>query len=102
VRISDFDYDLPAELIAQRPLPDRDSSRMLVVNRATGVFEDATFTSIGNYLQAGDCLVLNNTKVFPARLLGRRMPTGGNVEILLLREIEAAKWEVGLNLLNRC
>jgi S-adenosylmethionine:tRNA ribosyltransferase-isomerase len=94
VRISDFDYDLPEELIAQRPLPERDASRMLVVNRADGAFEDTTFSSLGNYLQAGDCLVLNNSKVFPARLQGRRIPSGGSIEILLLREIEAGKWQV--------
>jgi S-adenosylmethionine:tRNA ribosyltransferase-isomerase len=94
VRISDFDYELPEELIAQHPLPNRDASRMLVVNRATGTCEDREFVSLPDYLHAGDCLVLNNTKVFPARLLGRRIPTGGRVEVLLLREVETAKWQV--------
>ncbi len=94
MHISDFDYELPEELIAQHPLPERDASRMLVVNRAAGRFEDSRFGSLPNYLQAGDCLVLNNTKVFPARLLGRRIPTGGSIEILLLRELQAGKWQV--------
>jgi len=94
VRISDFDYELPEELIAQRPLAERDASRMLVVNRATTTCEDRQFISLPNQLRAGDCLVLNNTKVFPARLLGRRIPTGGSVETLLLREIETGEWQV--------
>jgi S-adenosylmethionine:tRNA ribosyltransferase-isomerase len=94
VHISDFDYELPEELIAQHPLPERDASRMLVVNRATATFEDREFTSFPGYLGAGDCVVLNNTRVFPARLLARRTPTGGRVEILLLRELEAGKWQV--------
>ena len=93
MHISDFDYELPEELIAQQPLPERDASRMLVVNRATQTLEDGHFVSLPDYLRAGDCLVLNNTKVFPARLLGHRLPTGGSVEILLLREIEAGKWQ---------
>jgi len=94
VHISDFDYELPEELIAQHPLPKRDASRMLIVNRATRAFEDKHFVSLPDYLRAGDCLVLNNTKVFPARLLGRRFPTSGRVEILLLRELETGKWQV--------
>jgi S-adenosylmethionine:tRNA ribosyltransferase-isomerase len=94
VRISDFDYELPEELIAQHPLPQRDASRMLVLNRAAASFEDRQFLSLPDYLQAGDCLVVNNTKVFPARLLGRRIPTGGNVEVLLLTEIKPLTWQV--------
>ncbi len=94
MHISDFDYELPEELIAQHPLPERDASRMLVVNRADGSLEDEQFTSLPIYLRAGDCLVLNNTKVFPARLLGQRIPTGGSVEVLLLREIELLTWQV--------
>src|SRR5512138_1649266 len=66
---------------------------MLIVHRATGAFEDKHFISLPDYLRAGDCLVLNNTRVFPARLLGHRLPTGGRVEILLLRELEAGKWQ---------
>jgi S-adenosylmethionine:tRNA ribosyltransferase-isomerase len=94
VLISDFDYELPEELIAQQPLPQRDASRMLVVNRGTGTFEDKDFRSLANYLNAGDCLVLNNTRVFPARLTGRRVPTGGSVEVLLLSELEPFLWQV--------
>jgi len=94
VHISDFDYELPEELIAQHPLPERDASRMLVVNRAMGTFEDRQFLSLSDYLHAGDCLVLNNTKVFPARLRGRRMPTGGSIEVLLLNEIRPFTWQV--------
>lgn len=94
MRISDFDYELPHELIAQQPLPQRDASRMLVVNRTTGRFEDKQFRLLGSYLRAGDCLVLNNTKVFPARLLGRRLPTGGSIEVLLLSEVEPLVWHV--------
>ena len=94
MRISDFDYELPVELIAQHPLPERDASRMLVVNRADGSLEDQQFISLASYLRAGDCLVLNNTKVFPARLLGQRIPTGGSVEVLLLREIQPLTWQV--------
>jgi len=94
VRISDFDYELPEELIAQHPLRLRDASRMLVVNRADGTLRDEQFVSLPTYLRAPDCLVLNNTKVFPARLIGRRVPSGGTVEVLLLREIDADVWQV--------
>lgn len=94
MRISDFDYDLPDELIAQHPLERRDASRMLVVTRSAGTFAGDKFASLPGYLRAGDCLVLNNTKVFPARLVGERTPTGGTVEILLLRETGAGVWQV--------
>lgn len=94
MRILEFDYHLPEELIAQEPLARRDASRMLVLNRADGTFEDAEFTSLSNYLRPDDVLVLNNTKVFPARLIGERIPTGGAVELLLLREVESHVWEV--------
>lgn len=92
--LSDFDYDLPEDLIAQHPLRQRDASRMLVVDRRDGTLLDSEFASFPNYLRAGDCLVLNNTKVFPARLIGRREPTGGTVEVLLLREITPPVWQV--------
>jgi S-adenosylmethionine:tRNA ribosyltransferase-isomerase len=94
VQISDFDYELPEELIAQHPLPERDSSRMLVVNRVDATLRDEHFVSLPKYLRAGDCLVLNNTKVFPARLIGERVPSGGTTELLLLREIEPNLWQV--------
>jgi S-adenosylmethionine:tRNA ribosyltransferase-isomerase len=94
VQISDFDYELPEELIAQHPLPERDSSRMLLVDHEHQTLADEQFVSLPKYLRAGDCLVLNNTKVFPARLMGERIPGGGTTEVLLLREIEPNLWRV--------
>jgi S-adenosylmethionine:tRNA ribosyltransferase-isomerase len=92
MRVSDFDYDLPAELIAQHPLSERDASRMLIVDRATQTWRDSAFASLPDFLHANDVVVLNNTQVFPARLLGERSPSGGAVELLLLREIEPNVW----------
>lgn len=92
MRLSDFDYELPEELIAQHPLERRDASRMLVLNRETRTFEDSKFSELPAYIRAGDVLVVNNTRVFPARLNGQRDPSGGRVEVLLVREIEAATW----------
>lgn len=94
VQISDFDYDLPEELIAQHPLAERDASRMLILNRADGTFQDSIFASLPDQLHPNDVVVLNNTKVFPARLMGERVPTGGSVEVLLLREVEPDLWQV--------
>jgi S-adenosylmethionine:tRNA ribosyltransferase-isomerase len=85
-QISDFDYDLPQELIAQTPLEPRDSSRLLVVERATGSFSHRHFREIGDYLRPGDLLIANQSRVIPARLLGQRRETGGKVEVLLLAE----------------
>ena len=93
MHISEFDYELPEDLIAQHPLAERDASRMLIVNRAEGSLQDEHFSSLPRFLRAGDCLVLNNTKVFPARLLGKRLPTGGAVELLLLREVGSGVWQ---------
>ena len=90
---SDFYFDLPEELIAQDPLEDRSSSRLLVVNKNTGKTQHKIFKDIVEYLKPGDCLVLNNTKVIPARLYGEREGTGGQVEILLLKRKEADTWE---------
>jgi S-adenosylmethionine:tRNA ribosyltransferase-isomerase len=84
--ISDFDYDLPQELIAQTPIEPRDASRLLVVHRDSGRFEHRHFRDIGAYLQAGDLLIANQSRVLPARLLGHRAETGGAVEVLLLVE----------------
>jgi S-adenosylmethionine:tRNA ribosyltransferase-isomerase len=84
--ISDFDFELPEELIAQRPLARRDASRMLALDRAARSWRDSTFAELPQLLRAGDTLVINNTKVFPARLAGRRETTGGAVELLLVRE----------------
>ncbi len=92
MRVSDFDYDLPAELIAQHPLRERDASRMLILDRATQSWRDSTFTSLPDCVRPNDVLVLNNTRVFPARLVGKRSPSGGAVELLLLREIEPNTW----------
>ena len=87
MKTSDFYYDLPADLIAQDPLEDRTSSRLLVLNRGDGSFTHDTFQNIGAYLNPGDCLVLNDTKVIPARLLGVKEDTGAAVEILLLKQV---------------
>ena len=84
MNVDDFDFDLPDELIAQEPPAVRGGSRRLVVNRDTGTTEFTTFTRLADYLRAGDLLVVNDTKVFPARLLGQRVPSGGMVECLLL------------------
>lgn len=86
LKISDFDYHLPAELIAQTPLETRDASRLLVVKRASGTFEHRHFRGIGDYLRPGDLLIANQSRVIPARLLGHRAETGGAVEVLLLSE----------------
>jgi S-adenosylmethionine:tRNA ribosyltransferase-isomerase len=82
---SDFHYDLPSELIAQQPLPERTASRLLVVDAAQRTFTDRHFTDIVDYLQAGDLLVFNDTRVLSARLFGRKEETGGAVEILIER-----------------
>jgi S-adenosylmethionine:tRNA ribosyltransferase-isomerase len=86
LKISDFDYELPAELIAQTPIEPRDASRLLVANRQSQTFEHRHFRDIGDYLQPGDLLIANQSRVIPARLLGRRAETGGAVEVLLLSE----------------
>ena len=90
--ISDFDYDLPEELIAQEPLAARAAARMLVVDRLAGSFEDKTFLDLPRLLWKDDILVLNNTKVFPARIFGS-LETGANIEIFLIRETSGGVWE---------
>ena len=92
VKTSDFFYHLPEELIAQTPLQQRDSSRLMVLDRKTGQVTHKHFFDIINYLQPGDCLVMNDSRVLPARLLGHR-PSGGAVELLLLRDLGDKKWE---------
>ena len=89
----DFDFDLPEELIAQTPLKDRASSRLLVVNKETGDMEDKHFHDILDELQPGDALVMNNTRVLPARLYGEKPETGGHLEVLLLTNTEDDTWE---------
>ena len=89
----DFDYYLPEELIAQTPLKVRDSSRLMVMDRKTGKIEHKVFTDIVDYLNPGDTLVLNDTKVLPARLIGEKVDTGAVIEILLLKNLEKDDWE---------
>ncbi len=94
MKTSDFNYNLPEELIAQEPLKDRASSRLMMLDKNTGEIEHKTFRDIKQYLKKGDCLVINDTKVLPARLIGERKNTGARVEILLLVRKEIDKWEV--------
>ena len=92
MNVSDFDYNLPEELIAQVPIEKRDESRLMVLDRKTETIEHKTFKDIIDYLEPGDCLVRNNTKVIPARIYGKK-ETGANVEFLLLNNIEGDVWE---------
>lgn len=93
MKVSDFNFDLPEELIAQHPLEQRDSSRLMVLDKETGKIEHKNFHDIVNYLESGDTLVLNNTRVMPARLIGEKEETGGKIEFLLLKRVEGDKWE---------
>ncbi len=93
MNLKDFYYDLPQELIAQDPLERRSDSRLMVLNRTTGEVTHKHFYNIKEYLQPGDCLVINNTKVIPARLIGQRAATGGAVEVLLLKRLTDDTWE---------
>ena len=91
--VKDFYYDLPQELIAQDPLEDRSSSRLMVLDKNTGEVTHRVFKDITDYLRPGDCLVINNTKVIPARLIGAKEETGGKVEVLLLKRKQDNVWE---------
>ena len=104
MKTSDFYYDLPKELIAQDPLADRSSSRLLVMNRKTGELTHTVFSEIPKYLEPGDCLVINDTKVIPARLIGERLPREveglkqgeqprAHMELLLLKRLGDRTWE---------
>lgn len=93
MHLSEFDYELPAELIAQTPLDERDASRMLVLDRDTQRWVDSSFRDFTKHLRSNDVVVVNNSRVIPARLNGRREESGGQVEIFLVREIETAVWE---------
>lgn len=93
MKTSDFYYELPQELIAQTPLERRDGSRLLVMDRNTGALTHAHFYDLKNYVDSGDTLVLNDSRVLPARLFGHRVPTGGAVELLLLRDEGGGAWE---------
>ena len=92
MKVSDFDFDLPAELIAQEPAP-RGGSRLLVVDRASGARTHASVADLPGLLRSGDALVVNDTRVFPARLLGQRVPSGGAVECLLIGRLEGDRWD---------
>jgi S-adenosylmethionine:tRNA ribosyltransferase-isomerase len=93
LRTSDFDYELPVSYIAQTPLEHRDQSRLLILDRQSGELQHAIFKDLGKYLKAGDILVINETRVIPARLFARKLPSGGKVEILLLRKRNTRTWE---------
>ena len=93
MKTKDFYFDLPEELIAQHPLKDRESSRMMILDKNTDEIGHKHFSDIVDYLEEGDCLVLNNTRVLPARIFGQRADTGGKIEFLLLKRIEGDKWE---------
>lgn len=94
MNIEDFDYHLPESLIAQTPLKNRDQSRLLVLNKETGDMKHQHFKDVINYLNPGDTLVLNDTRVMPARLFGVKEETGAKVEMLMLTQIENNDWEV--------
>jgi S-adenosylmethionine:tRNA ribosyltransferase-isomerase len=94
LKLSDFDYDLPPDCIAQTPLEPRDSSRLLLLERSSGQLQHSTFSKIGDYLRPGDLLVINQTRVIPARIYARKLPTGGKVELLLLKRVGLLTWEV--------
>jgi S-adenosylmethionine:tRNA ribosyltransferase-isomerase len=93
VNVADFDYKLPSELIAQHPPEVRGGSRLLVLDRSSGAITHARFAQLPEWLHPADLLALNDTRVFPARLLGRRVPSGGQVECLLLRQLDGDRWE---------
>ena len=93
MKTSDFYYDLPPELIAQTPLEKRDESRLLCLDKATGEWSHHHFYELPDFLRAGDCLILNNSRVLPARLLGHRLPSGGACEVLLLQDKGDKVWE---------
>jgi S-adenosylmethionine:tRNA ribosyltransferase-isomerase len=93
LKTDDFDYDLPEAFIAQTPVEPRDQSRLLVTDRATGDLRPARFFQLGEFLRPGDLLVLNETRVIPARVYARKVPSGGRVELLLLRRLDTLTWE---------
>ncbi|MBR3436807.1 MAG: S-adenosylmethionine:tRNA ribosyltransferase-isomerase, partial [Lachnospiraceae bacterium] len=93
MRVNDFDYELPEELIAQDPIANRSDSRLMVLDKTTGAIEHRIFRDITEYLEPGDCLVINNTKVIPARLYGTKEGTGAQIEVLLLRRLPDDVWE---------
>jgi S-adenosylmethionine:tRNA ribosyltransferase-isomerase len=96
MKLSKFKFDLPEELLAERPAENRDESRMMVVNRKEGTIEHKMFKDIVDYLDEGDVMLMNDTKVFPARLYGNKEKTGAKIEVFLLRELNAENllWDV--------
>jgi S-adenosylmethionine:tRNA ribosyltransferase-isomerase len=93
MKTEDFNYFLPEELIAQNPLLDRSASRLMVVDKKTGEYRDETFKNILKYFKKGDCLVLNNTKVIPAGIIGKKEETDASIELLLLKDLGNDIWE---------
>src|SRR5436189_2215489 len=93
MRITEFDYDLPEELIAQQPLDDRDASRMLILDRHNSTWTDSRFRAFAEQLRPEDVVVVNNSRVIPARLIGKRKESGGRVEVFLVRELSSRVWE---------
>ena len=93
LKLSDFDYDLPSQYIAQTPIEPRDAARLLVLDRKTGKSEHTIFREIGQYFRSGDIVVLNETRVIPARLYAHKIPTGGKIELLILKRIDNVTWE---------
>ena len=93
MQTADFDYELPPELIAQAPLEPRDASRLMLLDRTSGAIEHARFSDLGRYLRPGDLLILNDTRVLPARLFARKAGTGGKAELLLLKRLQPLTWE---------
>ena len=102
MNVSDFDYELPEELIAQKPADKRDACRLLVIHRSSGQLEHRHFSDILEYLRPGDCLVFNDSRVIPARLFGTRRGTGAKVEFLLSKKIEGDTWETLVKPGRRC
>lgn len=94
MKVEEFDYHLPEELIAQKPLPERDSSRLMVLDPKNNEIKESIFKNIKNFLEPGDMLIMNNSRVIPARLYGEKIPTGTEIELLLLNELEEGRWEV--------
>ncbi|MGM0410366.1 MAG: tRNA preQ1(34) S-adenosylmethionine ribosyltransferase-isomerase QueA [Bacillota bacterium] len=94
MKVEEFDYDLPEELIAQKPVENRDESKLMCLNKDTGEINEIIFKNIINYINEDDMIIFNNSQVIPARLYGEKIPTGTEIEILLLNEISEGKWEV--------
>lgn len=94
MKVEEFDYQLPEELIAQKPLPKRDESRLMVLNPKKDLIEENVFKNLKEYLEPGDMIIMNNSRVIPARLYGAKIPTGTEIELLLLNELTEGRWEV--------